>query len=205
MGHLTHDERIRRENEWVKEIKKGQKEAFEALYRFYYPRLSQFAVRYVNSKQIAEDLVHNVFYNIWINRQRLKAQGTLRSYLYSSVRNQAFKFLAKKKVRNFTEPEELLILTSRDLNPVQALSSKELRQAIIEAIEQIPERRRQVFLMHREDKLTYTEIAEVLDISVKTVETQMSRSLKFLREKLAEFLPVVSSLLLIAGNILLLG
>jgi RNA polymerase sigma-70 factor (ECF subfamily) len=66
-----------------------------------------------------------------------------------------------------------------------------LKQAIREAVELIPKRRRRIFLMHREDGLTYREIAEVLDISVKTVETQMSRSLKFLRHKLAEFLPVL--------------
>lgn len=199
MSDLTYEERIRKENEWIRRIKKDDRKAFEALYRFYYPRLTQFAFRYVNSKQIAEDLVHNVFYEVWMHRARLKPQGTLRSYLYTAVRNQAFKLLEKKKVRNFTNPVELLSLKNEEINPEQKLSSKELEKAIIEAVKQIPERRRQIFLMHREDHLTYAEIAEVLGISIKTVETQMSRSLKFLRHELAEYLPLVGALLLVTG------
>jgi RNA polymerase sigma-70 factor (ECF subfamily) len=180
-------EEVWEENAHIKKIKKGSKEAFEALYRFYYPRLCQFAFRYVHSKQIAEDLVHDVFYKVWVKRGNLKSQGTLKSYLYTAVRNQALNHLEKGKVRKWADDEVLIELESAEIGPSEELSNKELEKAITEAIEQIPERRRHIFLMHREDQLTYREIAEMLDISVKTVETQMSRSLKFLRHKLAEF------------------
>lgn len=191
MGKLTDTKRIRKENEWVRGIKRDDKKAFEALYRLYYPKLSQFAFRYVASRQSAEDVVHDVFYNLWVGRDKLKPQGTLRAYLYGAVRNQSLTHLEKRDRRKFTHPGEVLQLESLETSPIEQLSTKELKQAIREAVELIPKRRRRIFLMHREDGLTYREIAEVLDISVKTVETQMSRSLKFLRHKLADFLPVL--------------
>jgi RNA polymerase sigma-70 factor (ECF subfamily) len=191
MGKLTNEERVQQENEWVRRIKKDDREAFEALYRLYYPKLSQFALRYVDSRQSAEDVVHEVFYNVWTARDRLQPQGTLRGYLYSAVRNQSLTYLNERDVKRFTNSDELLQLESLDTGPIDQLSTEELRQAISDALDLIPERRRRIFLMHREDGLTYREIADVLGISVKTVETQMSRSLKFLRQKLADFLPVL--------------
>jgi RNA polymerase sigma-70 factor (ECF subfamily) len=191
MGKLTNEERVQKENEWVRRIKKDDREAFEALYRLYYPKLSQFAFRYVASRQVAEDVVHNVFYKLWVGRNRLKPQGTLRGYLYGAVRNQSLTYLDQKERRKFAGPDEVLRLKSLETGPIEQLSTEELKQAIAEALELIPERRRRIFLMHREDGLTYREIADVLGISVKTVETQMSRCLKFLRQKLADFLPVL--------------
>lgn len=186
----------RKEDEWIKKIKKGDQKAFEELYRYYYPRLGQFVFRYVHSKYLAEDLVHNVFYNVWENRSKLEARGTLKSYLFTAARNQALNYLEKREVRKFEEPEAVVQLESLESGPSQEMSAKELEQAVIKAVKEIPDKRRNIFLMHREDELTYREIAEMLDISVKTVETQMSRSLKFLRYKLSEFLPVVVLLLL---------
>jgi RNA polymerase sigma-70 factor (ECF subfamily) len=186
-AHIPGINDIQDERACIREIKKGSKEAFEALYRFYYPRLCQFAFRYVPAKQVAEDLVHNVFYKVWMNRENLKPQGAIKSYLYTAVRNQALNHLEKGKIRQQADDEAIIQLESTATGPSEELSNKELKKAITEALEQIPERRRHIFLMHREDELTYREIAEMLDISVKTVETQMSRSLKFLREKLAEF------------------
>ncbi|MCW9706573.1 RNA polymerase sigma-70 factor [Fodinibius salsisoli] len=181
-------DRIKRETRWVKEIQKGKRDSFKALYQFYYPRLSQFVFRYVKSKAIAEDLVHNVFHNIWKNRNNLKANGKLRAYLYTAVRNQSFKFLNRRKGQLQTTFDDLSFLESREANPEEQINGKEFEEAIQSAIRELPKRRRAVFLMSREDDLTYREIAEVLEISVKTVETQMSRSLKHLRHRLAHFI-----------------
>lgn len=186
----------KKEDEWIRKIKSGDKKAFEELYRAYYSRLGQFVFRYVHTKYLAEDLVHNVFINVWENRSQLEPRGTLKSYLFTAARNQALNYLEKRDVRKFEEPEAVIQLESLEVGATQKMSAKELEQTIIEAVKEIPDKRRKIFLMHREDELTYREIAEVLDISVKTVETQMSRSLKFLRYKLAEFLPVVILLLL---------
>lgn len=170
-------------------MQRDEKDGFEALYRLYYPKLMQFARRYNNSKAIAEDLVHNVFHNVWKNREGIKSNGKLRSYLYTAVRNQSIKYQKRKKRRGYADLEDLSALESREISPVERIGGKEFEKAIENAIAELPDRRREVFLMSREDNLTYREIAEVLEISIKTVETQMSRSLKFLRYKLSVFLP----------------
>ncbi|MDG5767575.1 RNA polymerase sigma-70 factor [Balneolales bacterium ANBcel1] len=181
------EDRIRRDNSWVEGINNGDASSFEALYKHYYPQLGRFLLRYVQEKQVAEDIIHNVLYEIWKNRNRLEARGTLRSYLYTAVRNQALKYLKKEKghlhvdVVDHPEIEHNPDYRDEDIEFV------EFREAVRNALALIPEQRRNIFLMHREDQLTYREIAETLGISIKTVETQMSRTLKFLHKKLAHF------------------
>lgn len=180
------DERVFRENNWVRGINNGDQKAFEAMYRYYYPRLAQFIMRYVHSKRSAEDVVQNIFYRLWKNRVRLEPKGTLRSYLYTAARNQSLKHLAKQKNENHSALFYYPHLEG-NLLPEERIEYKEFVEAFQDAVKQLPERRRHIFLLHREDKLTYREIAEVLEISIKTVETQMSRSIKFLTEKLSHF------------------
>ena len=181
------DERISRENLWVQGINRGDGKAFEAMYRHYYPRLGQFLMRFVQSQKIAEDLTHNLFYNIWEKRENLEPRGTLRAYLYTSARNHALNYLDKHKNRHHVSLDNHLKLNGQENKSEESIEYKEFSRAVKIAVSQLPDRRRQIFLLHREDKLTYKEIADTLDISIKTVETQMSRSLKFLGKKLAEF------------------
>lgn len=178
-----------RDNQWLCKIQNGDKDGFEALYRFYYPRLLKLAFRYNSSKVVAEDLVHNVFHNIWKNRNSIKKNGKLRAYLYTSVRNQSLKYLNRDESQKYTIINDLSFLESKETTPLERIGGKEFEKAVEKAINKLPDKRREVFLMSRNDNLTYKEIAEVLDISVKTVETQMSRSLKHLRKELARFLP----------------
>ena len=183
---------------WVSGIRNNSAADFEAMYRFYYENLCQFAHRFVNDTATSEDLVHNVFLNIWKNRADWILRGSLRTYLYQSVRNQAMNHLAHKKVQNRSRLENLSIIPDPNrMNPEEKFTDEEFEEAVRKAVEQLPERRRIIWLMHREDKLTYREIAEVLDLSIKTVETQMSRSLKFLRERLTEFLPFVALIIIL--------
>lgn len=184
---VTDDERIKRENNWVKGLNRGDGKAFEAMYRYYYPRLGKFLIRYVHSKKVAEDLIHNLFYSIWKNREKLEPKGTLRAYLYTAIQNQAFKHLKKQKIRNHSDISNHMYLKENQPSQVENIEYQEFKDAVQNVISQLPEKRRQIFLMHREDNLTYKEIAEVLEISIYTVETQMSRSLKFLNEKLARY------------------
>ena len=183
---------------WVIGVRNDSASAFEAMYRYYYEQLCQFAFRFVNNHAAAEDLVHNVFYNIWKNRTDWDPKGPLVSYMFRSVKNQALKYLAHRKVQNRDELKDLSILPDQHrMNPEEKYRGEEFEEAVRKAVEQLPERRKIIWLMHREDKLTYREIAEILDLSVKTVETQMSRSLKFLRSQLSDFLPLVAALLTI--------
>lgn len=181
------DERVIRDNQRVRRLNQGDKKAFEEIYRCYYSQLGSFLMRYVNSKKMAEDIIHNVFFSLWENRTSLKACGTLKAYLYKSVRNQAFNQLSKEKKTDIVEITEYPGRIDEEATPETVLEMKELKQAYKYALKTLPEKRRHIFLMHREDKLTYREIAEVLDISIKTVETQISRSLKYLLKQLSHF------------------
>lgn len=184
---VVRDERVLREDRWVRAINRGDEKAYEEMYKFYYPRLGQFLLRYLPSKKEAEDVIHNLFFRVWKNRAKLKPQGTLRAYLYTAARNQALKHLGRNKDHRHSDLADYPHLQGEERYPEEKIEYKEFAAAFRNAVKQLPERRRHIFLLHREDHLTYREIADVLDISVKTVETQMSRSIKFLSEKLAHF------------------
>lgn len=182
---------IKEEERLIRLLRQGDQFAFELLYKKYFPPLAQFLYRYVHSTHIAEDLVHNVFYSLWNNRDKLHDVDSLRPYLYRACRNQAYKYLRKE--HETLTPLEIMNSydNSHDHSPDEFLEISELERAVVKAVSDMPERRRQIYLMHRENGLTYREIAEVLDLSVKTVETQIGRSLKYLRDKLAPFLPIL--------------
>ncbi len=181
---------------WTIGIRNDSASDFESMYRHYYERLCQFAFRFVNNQATAEDMVHNVFLNIWKNRTSWNPRGTLRTYLYRSVKNQSLKHLAHRKVQNRSMLDDLTILPDQNrMNPEKRYWNEEFKAAVQKAVQELPEKRRIIWLMHREDKLTYQEIADVLGLSVKTVETQMSRSLKFIRAELAEFLPFIAAIM----------
>lgn len=186
---MPDEERTEIENRLIRQMHRDDAAAFEQMYRHYFPRLSQFVFRYIHSEEIAQDVVQNVFFGVWKNRKNLKANGRLRSYLYTAARNQALKYLRSDV--DYYELEDISELKSQAINPEEKLSFNEFEQAVMEAVQELPERRRQIFLMHREDDLTYREIAEILGISIKTVETQISRSLKSLRKALSHFLSIL--------------
>jgi len=181
------DERIIRDNKWVRGLNRSDKDSFEEIYKRYYAPLYNFLFRYTRSEELIEDIIQEVFYNVWQNREKLEPRGTLKAYLFTAVRNQAFKKIeSENKYSNnnveFSDFEEINCVP-----PDGSYEFKELKKAYQEAVQKLPEKRRNIYLMHREDNLTYNEIAEVLRISVKTVETQMSRSLKFLSIYLCKY------------------
>lgn len=184
---LGRDERAIRDDQWIDRVKDGEQKAFEEIYRCYYPQLFSFLMRFVKSEDLAEDIIHNVFYKVWENRDRLQANGTLKAYLFKAVRNQALKHLSKTRDHKTIQFSEETAQIDIDQNPEVLMELREFREAYRYAVNKLPEKRRNIFLMHREDKLTYREISEVLDLSIKTVETQISRSMKFLIDQLSRF------------------
>lgn len=174
------DERIIRDNKWVKRINGGDKQAFEAIYKCYYSQLYYFLHRYTDSEVLIEDIIQDVFYKVWQNRENLEPRGTLKAYMFTAVRNQVFKKLNAEKKFDGNQTEFNDVMETGNLTPECSIQFNELKKAYQEAVQKLPEKRRNIFLMHRQDNLTYSEIAAILRISIKTVETQMSRSLKFL-------------------------
>src|SRR5690554_3918966 len=170
------------------QIAKGDKAAFDKFFESYYPKLLQFARLFVASQQQAEDVVADVLTNLLIQRERVFALDHFEAYLYSSVKNKALSSL--KRLHN-TETsldvghQPLQISTS---DPYQLLEQKEFQEFILQVIGNLPPKRKMVFQMIREEGLSYREVAELLDISERTVEVHLKLAVKDLRENIETYL-----------------
>jgi RNA polymerase sigma-70 factor (ECF subfamily) len=161
--------------------------AFDALFLAQYAGLCQFAYRLTGSRAVAEDIVQDLFLSLWARQGELELADPL-PYLYASVRNRAITHGRRERWRFLTLAHRAADLIG-DRSPTSDDSeADELARALEQAIRALPERRRLIFTLHREQHLTYGQIAATLEISVKTVETQMGRALKTLRQRLAPFL-----------------
>ena len=161
--------------------------SFEALFRKFFPALMTFAKKYIADDDTARELVQNVFINLWEKRDSLDTSTSLKSYLFKSVHNRSLNEIRDRK--KFSDNEVPEIMSDTDVQ--SHMEYMELEEKINEVIGSLPEKCREVFEMSRFDGLKYNEIAEKLGISVKTVENQMSKALKILREKLAHYLTIV--------------
>ncbi|MFH5833844.1 RNA polymerase sigma-70 factor [Halalkalibaculum sp. DA3122] len=174
---------------FVKGIANGREWAFKKVFLAYYEPLCNFCWRYTKSKAISEDLVQEVFADLWQLRETLDSSRSLRVYLYQAVKNKALDYLDHQKVvRNHQENHRLQHERFSTQEQV-AQEDKAFVKAVRQAIKSLPTRAQQAYILHREDGLTYSEIADVMDISVKTVESQISRALDILREQLRDNVP----------------
>lgn len=174
------------EAEIIKRIRSNDVDAFSAIFRCYYEPLSFFAGRYLHDLQAAEGIVQDVFVRLWESRESLSIHTSLKSYLYASVRNACLNFIKRENFTVSIDRGEERIDTSVSQPDVQA-ESNELSEAIEQAIGKLAPKCRQIFTMAKYDGLSYEEIAEVLDISINTVKTQLKRALKSLGKSLQHF------------------
>jgi len=169
---------------------KLNKQSFELLFRENFTALTGFACKYVKDIDTSKEIAHDIFINLWEKRNEIDSEKPLRSYLFISVRNRCLNYIRDQKkfdkTEDITENPGYSQLTE-NVDPVEIM---ELEERINLAIDSLPDKCREIFIMNRFRNLKYAEIAKELDISVKTVEGQMSRALKTLREKLATYLPV---------------
>jgi len=170
-------------SELIEKIRAGDALAFKHLFFTYCSPLLNFTRRYVKDLPTAENIVQDIFCYVWMNREQLDASANIKTYLFTAVRNQSLKHIRHINVVRQNE-HELLSLAIQVKNPEELFQEKELAHSMQQAIASLPEKRRLIFTMNRFDQLTYAEIATILHISIKTVETQMGRALKSLREHL---------------------
>lgn len=171
-------------SELVKRIQAGDKEAFEKLFYKYYAMLCVFSNSYVKSIDTSRDVVQDVFIKIWDNRENFVITQSLKAYLYQAVRNQSLNYLEKNSQKRRLE-ESLTRQRKIDSEEKEIeLNTEELTEKIWKLVEQLPERRRTIFILYRKHGLSYKEIGQVMDITRKTVENQMGRSLQFIRDQL---------------------
>jgi len=178
------------EAERVNKIRLGDSAAFEDLFNSYCQQLINFARRYVFDKQIAENIVQDVFVNVWQSRTNLDPSKMIKAYLFTAVKNNSLKHLRHLNIEN-KGIESTPPYISDDERPDRKLDEKELAIKVHQAIDELPEKCKEIFKMNRFENLKYVEIAKILNISIKTVETQMGRALKKLRERLKPFLAII--------------
>ena len=171
----------------VARIARGDRGAFETVFREHYAPLVRFAQAMLRSREASEDIVQDVLLNLWRQRESLRVDDSQRAYLYRGVRNRALNSMRNDRVRREAVPFLARETPDTPTGEAEVLES-ELETAARAAIAELPPRCREIFELSRFKGLRYTEIAESLGISVKTVETQMGRALKSLRERLAPFL-----------------
>lgn len=171
----------------IEKIRGGDIEEFELLYRQFCQPLIMFANKYIYDQDVAENVVQDVFVNVWMNRENLDVSGNIKAYLYTSVRNKALNTIKHSHIKR--EYQENLKLDDIDPNtPESKVMYKEVEFAVNNAVRNLPEKCRMIFLMSRNDQLSYAEIANILGLSVKTIENQMGKALKILRKHLASVL-----------------
>jgi RNA polymerase sigma-70 factor (ECF subfamily) len=136
----------------------------------------------------AKEITHDVFLNLWEKRNDIDSGTSLKSYLFTSVYNRCMNYIRDNK--KFYRDEQIFKILEQEAEsvPRDLLEEQELESTIIEAMNSLPDRCREVFMLNRFDGNKYAEIAEKMGISVKTVETQMSKALRILREKLINYL-----------------
>jgi len=173
---------------WMNKIKEDDIKAFEHVFRTNYVSLTLFAYTITGRKDIAEEAVQDVFYILWKDRQAIQIRQSLKAYLYTAVRHQALRhcertMITEKYNRHIAEPGN----TPTQCMPDENLEYKELEETIGRALTNLPERRRRIFEMHRDEGLKYKEIARELSLSVKTIEAEMTKTYQAIRVEMEKY------------------
>ena len=175
----------------VRRMAEGDSQAFDRLMEFYYPKILRMAYLISGNHADSEDIVQDLFFRLWENRENLTIESSLKAYLLTAVRNSCFEELRHQEVvrthQNYVMGSSNLI----DYNTEHYLLYSDLNDHLQEAIKKLPEDMRTIFEMNRFKNLKYREIAEELNVSVRTVESKISKSLEFLRKHLSGFYDLI--------------
>ncbi|MCD7935757.1 MAG: RNA polymerase sigma-70 factor [Tannerellaceae bacterium] len=169
----------------INKIRGGDIKAFESLFRHYYSPLCLYAVSITGRQEIAEEIVQDLFYIFWKDREKIRLLHSLKSYLYGAVRNKALQYCEHMEVRN--RHREAILNEKAESpashTPQDLMEYKELEEVVKRTLKQLPERRLRIFKMHRDEGMKYAEIATTLSLSIKTVEAEMTKALQTLRKE----------------------
>lgn len=178
-------------------VRKGDLQAYHILFRRYFSDLCNFLLLYLHSNEICEEIALDIFAWLWEKRDSVDIKSSVRNFLFSAAKNKAITCYRKEQRYLFSDlsADELLIPESDHSELI--LENKELQFIIRKAVNELPERSRQVYQMAWEENLSYKEIAAQLNLSPKTVENHISIALRKLRESLNPYYKQIFSLLLL--------
>ena len=178
------------------QLQQGEKSALQELFHRYYDSLVRFATPILKDQDLARDLVQDLFYDIWVKKEKIQISSSLKAYLYMACRNTALNRLKREARMQWTDDEgELENLHGSTDGTFDRMREKDLQSRLSHALDQLPPKCRQVFELSRFDHMTNKEVADTLEISVKTVENQMTKALQVLRTHLLPHLKVWLGLL----------
>jgi RNA polymerase sigma-70 factor (ECF subfamily) len=180
-----------KEHELINRLREGDQTAFEILFRFYYPGLVVFAAQITFDKDEATEIVQDFFVRLWENRTSIKETSSLKSYFFTSVKNRSFNYLKKNEVHAQTIEQLKHLAENCPLYQPDVFIESELQDKIKAAIDKLPARCGEIFVLSRFKGLSNDEIATQLEISKRTVETQISNALKVLRVEFKDYLGVL--------------
>jgi RNA polymerase sigma-19 factor, ECF subfamily len=184
---LTNNATVYDEKDVLAGLAAGDQGALTAIYNRHWKPLFTSANNILKDKQACEDILHDIFLNLWVKRETLNIQESLQAYLYMATRYQVFRYInnnASIREDLFENLEERFLTTPAD----HILHQKEITGIIKEVVDALPDKCRTIYKMSREQQLSHKEIAEQLNITTKTVENQLTIALRKLRTALGDLL-----------------
>lgn len=165
------------------------KRQFELIFNAHYSGLCAYANNFLKDVDASEEVVQEVLFKLWTNRDNIEIKTSIESYLYRAVRNSCLNVIKHVDIRENYKAHNEEAIKHEEYNKEDEVIISEMEKRISNAIDLLPVERKKIFIMSRYDGLKYKEIADKLNISIKTVENQMGSALKFLRAELKDYLP----------------
>jgi RNA polymerase sigma-70 factor, ECF subfamily len=176
-------------------LKAGDVTTFEMVFRTFYQPLCNYAYSFVQDRDAAEEIVQSTFLNVWEKGNNLVIHTAVKPYLYAMVRNACLNMIKHEKIKKQHVDLQLAVADRSIESVTHTVMASELEGKIQQAMEKLPQQCRLVFKLSRFEELKYSEIAEHLDISIKTVENQMGKALRIMREELKDYIPLLITVL----------
>jgi RNA polymerase sigma-70 factor (ECF subfamily) len=173
-----------KEDHIIEGLRSGRESAYQRLFEWYYRKLVVFALKYIGDPEVARDLVQDLFLSIYESRRSISIQTSLKSYLYSAVKNRCLNHIRHQAVREKHSNMVIHSENGKDEDLEEKIETTELEARIFEIVSKLPDRCRQIFILSRVDGKRNREIADQMNLSIRTVETQISKALKSLRDNL---------------------
>jgi len=182
------------EDQHIKKLINGDQKSFEIVFKAYYKRLYGYALKYIKDPIKADDMVQDCFYHLWTKRDQINPDKSIKSYLFTITKNKCLNWIRANQIRLYHNEVWKYSKINEQLYQIDFLENKEdslfemLYQELLVEIENLPEKCQEVFKLSRFENLKNKEIAQELNITVKTVEKHITRALKQLRSSLVCFL-----------------
>lgn len=170
----------------VRLLKEGDKPTFELIFNKFSKKLYYFAFSYVHSQTESEEIIQNVFVSLWENRDGLSEAFPIQNYLYKVTINHIYNYFKHRLVRRRYVENMIVEGTDEDQEAMQYILTNDLEEVVYKIVEELPKRQQIIFRLSRLEGLSHAEIAQRLEISVRSVENQIYRALKYIREKLSK-------------------